>query len=112
VVRGNKKCQCRFSDGLRDRWLDYRVFCNPPFSEKNKWIEKAAYEVEEGDCPLCVMILPNCIDTKIFNEKIHGRYYWEHLPFRISFLDENNKPINGNPSGSIIVYFWKNIVRE
>lgn len=99
-------------DGLSDTWSNERIFCNPPFSQKAEWIKKMHDEVIHCDCPLCVMILPNCIDTKAFNKYIHGTFHWEHLPYRVSFLDENGNKVNGNPSGTIIVYAWKKIERK
>jgi site-specific DNA-methyltransferase (adenine-specific) len=99
-------------DGLKESWCGERVFCNPPFSEKDKWIRKACKEITQGDCPLVVMILPNCIDTRAFNDCIYNQFKWEHLPYRVSFLDEEGKAVPGNPSGTIIVYFWKNIKRK
>ena len=111
----NHKCNNFFDEehsGLDRDWGAARVFCNPPFSEKDKWIKKAYMEVRKGDCPLCVMILPlGCMDTKVFNRYIHRKYYYEHLPFRVSFCDENGKPIQGNPTGSLVIYFWKDITR-
>jgi hypothetical protein len=99
-----------FADGLEASWKNHRVWCNPPFSDKKTWIKKAHDEVL-SDCPLCVMPLPNCIDTIYFNKYIDKKFHWEHLPYRVSFLDENNKPISGNPSGTILVYYWDKIVR-
>ena len=107
----NDKIDRFFADGLREDWNKERVFCNPPFSQKKDWIVKAYKEVSIKKCPLCVMILPNCIDTQSFNHYIHKNFHWEHLPSRVSFWDENNKPISGNPSGTIIVYFWKEIIK-
>lgn len=99
-------------DGLKASWSNVRIFCNPPFSNKKEWIEKADFEVQDNDCPICLMVLPNCIDTKIFNKVIHKRYYWEHLPFRVSFIDPATmKPVNGNDTGTVIIYFKKDIVR-
>lgn len=108
----NKKTYTRMLDGLVCSWRDQRVFCNPPFSTKSQWMKKAHDEVLNGGCHLCVMLLPNCIDTIAFNEYVHGKFYWEHLPHRVSFLDDNGTPIKGNPSGTIIVYFWKKICKE
>jgi len=102
----------RYENGLDGRWIYERVFCNPPFSKKAAWIEKMHDEVINRGCPLCVMILPMCLDTKVFNKYINGVFHWEHLPYRVSFLDENNKPVNGNPSGTIVVYAWKQIERS
>ena len=43
----NHKCEKYFTkeqDGLKQSWAHERVFCNPPYSEIGKWVEKA-YEV-------------------------------------------------------------------
>jgi len=109
AISQNTKLVRFFDDGLSSSWAELRIFCNPPFSNKATWMEKAYDEVLHGGCPLCVMILPNCIDTVAFNQYVHGTFHWEHLPYRVSFLDDSGKPVSGNPSGTIIVYFWKRI---
>lgn len=88
-----------------------RAFCNPPFSQKAEFIEKAHKEVQAGNCPICVMILPlNSMDTKVWHEIIEGRYHYEILKGRISFIDpETKQPRKGNNSGTVIVYFKKRI---
>jgi len=100
-----------FADGLSESWANQRVWCNPPFSQKKLWIKKAHDEALDN-CPVCIMPLPNCIDTIYFNKYIHGVFHWEHLPHRVSFWDEQNKPMSGNPSGTILVYFWKRIRKD
>lgn len=96
--------------GLIDSWKGLRVFCNPPFSEKAKWIEKAHSEVANNNCPVCVMILPsNSVDSAPFHQYIFGRYHYDILEGRISFLDADGKPKTGNNSGTIIVYFMKKL---
>lgn len=35
-------------NGLLESWTGHRVFCNPPFSNKGDWIEKAHSEVVGG----------------------------------------------------------------
>ena len=101
-----------YSDGLFSDWGGQRVFCNPPFSQKALWIKKAHDEVLLKDCPLCVMILPVCLDTIVFNEYIAGKFHWEHIPHRVSFIGDDGRPQQGNPAGTIIVYFWKKIRKE
>lgn len=98
-------------DGLKSSWALYRCFCNPPFSQKEKWIRKADYEVQNNNCPICVMILPlNSMDTKVWHEVIECRYHYEILKGRIAFIDpETKKPKKGNNSGTVIVYFKKRI---
>ena len=98
-------------DGLKENWSTLRCFCNPPFSNKADWIKKADYEVQNNNCPICVMILPlNCMDTKVWHKIIEGKYHYEILKGRIAFIDpETKQPKKGNNSGTVIVYFKKRI---
>ena len=112
ATKEDSKCDVYFNDGLNSSWDSHRVFCNPPFSQKAAWMDKASYEVHLNNCPVCVMILPMCLDTKAFNEFIDRKFYWRHLPYRISFLDEDDQPVKGNVSGTIIVYMLKEIERS
>lgn len=113
----NAKCSENFAhdrgfDGLSESWKNQRVFCNPPFSTKKDWILKAVKEVEKNGCPICVMILPlNCMSIEVFQDEIIDRGYKYHIPKkRIHFLDNKTKlPTSGNNSGTVIVYFMKNI---
>ena len=88
-----------------------RCFCNPPFSQKADFIKKAHDEVLNGNCPICVMVLPlNSMDTKAFHQYIQNKFIYEVLEGRISFIDPaTNKPKSGNNSGTVIVYFKKKI---
>lgn len=106
----NCKCPHGSPDSLNIEWYE-RTFCNPPFSKKAEFIKKADEEVQAGNCPICVMILPlNCMDTKVWHEVIEGKYHYEILKGRIAFIDpETNKPRKGNNSGTVIVYFKKRI---
>jgi phage N-6-adenine-methyltransferase len=102
----------RGMDGLIENWTGRRIFCNPPFSVKNKWIEKAVFEVERNGCHVCVMILPsNSMSAKIWHKHIFPKYLHQVLEGRIQFIDpETGKPAEGgNNSGTTIVYFFKNI---
>ena len=106
----NRKCDISFTDSLTCDWLG-RCFCNPPFSKKAEFIKKAHEQVQNGYCPICVMILPlNSMDTKVWHEIIEGKYHYEVLKGRISFIDPKTKqPKKGNNSGTVIVYFKKRI---
>lgn len=68
-------------------------------------------EVIKNDCHLCVMLLPNCTETKVFKKYIDKVFNWEVLAGRVSFLDENNEVVNGNTSGTVVVYTWKEIIK-
>lgn len=99
-------------DGLTTSWAGHRVFCNPPFSGKDKWIAKAVEEVENNNCPVVVMVLPsNSMDSKPFHKYVFGKYYYEILEGRISFV-KDGKPTSGNNSGTVLIYFWKKPVTK
>lgn len=98
-------------NALERGWALQRCFCNPPFSQKAEFIEKAYKEIMEGNCPICVMILPlNSMDTKAWHKFIEGKFHYEVLEGRIAFIDpETGNPKSGNNSGTVIVYFRKRI---
>ena len=97
-------------DALNENWQG-RCFCNPPFSKKAEFIKKASEEIEKENCHVVVMILPsNCTDCKAFHDYIYKKHHFEILKGRVSFIDpETKKPNSGNNSGTMIVYFKKNI---
>jgi len=101
------------ADALKSSWGGERVFCNPPFSQKAAFIEKAYNEVINGDCPICVMILPsNCQDSQAFQKYIKKNFFYETLAGRVSFIHpETGQQMKGNNSGTTIVYFKKDITR-
>ena len=112
----NAKCDRAFMgdsgyDGLKESWTG-RAWCNPPFSEKEKWIIKAHDEVLNGNCPLCVMILPlNSISRKVFHTHIDGKFHYEILQNRIAFIDpETGESKKGNNTGTVVIYFKNKVV--
>lgn len=113
-------CKCEYGfcydlaiDALQQSWGGKRVFCNPLFSRKKEFIEKADYEVQQGGCPVVVMVLPsNCMDSAVFQRVIKKKYFYEVLSGRIAFIhQETGLPMKGNNSGTVIVYFKKDIER-
>lgn len=100
-------------DALKTSWGKHRVFCNPPFSKKADFIQKAYNEVINGNTPIVVMVLPsNCQDSKAFQKYIKKKFFYETLLGRVSFIHpETKKPMKGNNAGTTIVYFKKDIVR-
>ena len=100
-------------DALTVSWAGHRVFCNPPFSRKAAFIEKAYNEVMNGGCPVVVMVLPsNCHDGKAFQKFIKHNFFYETLSGRVAFIDPaTQKPMKGNNAGTTIVYFKRDITR-
>lgn len=98
-------------DALQTSWGGERVFCNPPFSQKAAFIAKAYDEVINGDCVVVVMVLPsNCTDCRAFHQYIYKKFFYEILSGRVSFMDPaTGRAAKGNNSGTIIIYFKKDI---
>lgn len=93
------------TDGLKTDWNQYeRIFCNPPFSRKFEFLEKAI------DCkPHVFFLLPiEAMTTKKFHQ-IMSRYrggYIMWLPNgRIKFEDGSGG--KSSPAfGSVVLEFW------
>lgn len=92
---GNAKC-ARFytveDDGLQKSWKGEVVWCNPPFSEVDKWIAKAKAEGDAG--AKVVMLLPANTDTRWFHNIVlpfgdirymKGRIRFKHQPHAAPF---------------------------
>lgn len=114
----SENCKCpkgfyhdKGQDALDMNWGGERVFCNPPFSRKSEFIKKAYMEVLLHNCPVVVMVLPlNCMDSVAFQDLVYKYFDFEILRGRISFIDPTTKkPMKGNNSGTVIVYFKKRI---
>lgn len=47
-------------NGLTYSWVGRRVWCNPPYSHLQPWVEKAlgGSLIFRGDCPIAVLLLP------------------------------------------------------
>ena len=61
-----------------------RVFCNPPYSQIDKWVEKAYRETRE-DNTLVVMLIPARTDTRYFHDYIYQRSEIRFVKGRIKF---------------------------
>jgi len=88
------KCEMYYTkeqDGLSQKWGGNRVFCNPPYSEINKWVEKAYRETRE-DNTLVVMLIPARTDTKFFHNYIYGRSEVRFIKGRVHFSGADRAP--------------------
>lgn len=72
-------------DGLRMEWYG-KVFCNPPYSEPQKWILKAIEE--RARCEVIVMLLKSDTGTKWFHDLLLPNADIEFLRDRIRFNGE------------------------
>jgi len=97
----------RGEDGLSRNWGQYDVlYVNPPFSEKNEWIEKAVSEMENIE--LIVLLTPDSTDVQSW---WHGQIVpnADHIWFsngRISYIDPDTGEEAGSPTfGTALSFF-------
>jgi phage N-6-adenine-methyltransferase len=81
----------RANSGLLASWECERVFCNPPFSRLDAWLEKAWQEMTRGHCELVVMLLPaNRTEQNWWQEWVEpyrdDRGQWNGVRLRVRFL--------------------------
>lgn len=99
----NYKCEKHFTladDGLSKNWEGYRVFCNPPYSDISKWVEKAFREGHK-DNTIVVMLIPARTDTKYFHDYILYRSEIRFVKGRLKFGEGKNSA----PFPSMVVIF-------
>ena len=90
-------------DGLTTEW-GTSTFCNPPYSNVAKWVEKAHNEWKKGKK---VVILINAItDTKAFHEFIYGKAELRFIKGRVKFINPDSPDkVAPSPKPSMLVIF-------
>lgn len=99
----NRKCDMYYTkkdDGLTKNWGGYTVFCNPPYSQIAKWVEKC-YREGCKDKTTVVMLIPSRTDTRYFHDYILNRAEIRFIKGRLKFSDSKT----GAPFPSMIVIF-------
>jgi phage N-6-adenine-methyltransferase len=100
----NHKCDSYFTErknGLKQPWAPNVCWMNPPYSEWQKWVEKAYVESCAG--AIVVALLPARTDTRAFHEWI-----WNECNVEIRFVRGRVKFVgaeHGAPFPSMIVIF-------
>lgn len=91
-------------DGLKEKWGDV-TWCNPPFNECKKWIEKAYCEHLRG-CNIA-MLLPVRTETKYWHDYIlHNEYVdINFLRKGYRFLNNKNEKMGVFKNALALVYF-------
>lgn len=88
----NKVCE-RFFDkdknGLEQSWNSSFVWCNPPYSQKIEWIEKATLEANNG--ARVIMLLPAFTETFFFREMKSKSQWLLFLNGRLVFNEHKQK---------------------
>lgn len=93
------------NSALNQEWYG-KVWCNPPFSMKNEFIEKAREEVNKGNCEV-YMLLPMRMETIAVHKHIMN-YAHLYIPNgRISFETPEGKTLGTPQFASVIVKMTK-----
>lgn len=99
----NHKCEMYYTakeNGLVQNWGRQIVFCNPPYSQIGKWVEKA-YRESQQDCTIVVLLIPSRTDTRYFHDFIYQRSEIRFIKGRLKFGESKNSA----PFPSMIVIF-------
>jgi len=99
----NHKCPEYFTkeqDGLSKNWGGKRIWCNPPYSQIEKWVEKAFRETRT-DRTIVVMLIPSRTDTRYFHNYIYQRSEIRFVKGRLKFGDGKGSA----PFPSMIIIF-------
>jgi len=62
---------CAAMDGLLQPWECEAAYVNPPYGRRMpQWIQKAAFEIDQGNAKRIVMLIPSRTDTKAWQTYI------------------------------------------
>jgi len=99
-------------DGLKQPWMPFN-WCNPPHSDPEPWVQRAALLAQVATCTT-VMLLPPATSTGWFHQ-----YIWDEINRRpranvdihfrrgrISFLRWDGQPGKSPRHDNMIVTFW------
>jgi phage N-6-adenine-methyltransferase len=111
----NAKCERYFTpaqDGLKRSWAGERVWCNPPYSNIEPWVEKA----NTSNAAIVVMLLPanrteqGWWQRQVEPPRIRGAIRVEFLPGRLRFIKYGHDRVEPNqrpPFGCCLLIWGK-----
>ena len=94
------------SNGLLFNWEDFRVFVNPPYSNKNveAWCKKCYDEKDLAE--LIVLLIPlSKGSTNYFHKYVYPYAEIRLLKGRLKFIPLNRQKQSSNPMGSMLCIF-------
>ena len=103
ATASNHKCKAFYTmedNGLEQNWGGKHVFCNSPYSNISKWVEKAYHEGQK-DNTVVVLLIPSRTDTKWFHNFVYHKSEIRFIKGRLKFGSENNSA----PFPSMVVIF-------
>jgi site-specific DNA-methyltransferase (adenine-specific) len=91
-------------NGLTSDWMQYN-WCNPPFNECKKWVEKAYKEQQKG--ANIALLIPVRTETAYFHDYIlfNPNVHIEWLRKGYCFLDKDNNPMGVFKNALGLFYF-------
>ena len=100
-------------DGLEQEWFG-NVFLNPPFSNKERWLEKTLQETNSGNADLVVTVLPVDTSTRWFHNYVTDAICHSFIgPGRQDFDRRGKATGSGNPSFAVmVVVFGDRVPKE
>lgn len=99
-------------DGLSIDWPAF-VFCNPPYSQIQKWVDKAIDERDRYDDQEIVLLLPNWTDRKWFHDLDQAGFRFEFTRGRLKFGDpRTGLPGKYSPRFGSVYAVYENGVSE
>lgn len=97
------------TDGLKQDWKKYkRIWINPPFTKKQKFLEKAVETWKQTQAEIYILFPIEFMTTKSFHEITKGVYFHIFLPNgRIKFESGLGKKSSSPAFGSVVLTFNK-----
>lgn len=112
----NKKCNRYWTiahDGLKQPWAGERVYCNPPYSDIEPWVQKAW---KERGAEIIVMLLPAnrteqrwwMYGIEQYRDRAGSVLTTEFLPGRLRFLKPGQETVGPNerPPFGCMLCIW------
>lgn len=111
ATQDNTLCNFWWDDGLGARWWG-NIFCNPPYSQMKRWVEKAYEEIYlVGRAQTAVLLVAARTDTRAWWDHIrHGEVRF--LPGRLKFEAPDGSQKFSAPFPSAVVVFQKNLAAK
>lgn len=98
------------SDGLTQSWGSRVAFVNPPFSQKERWIEKAIFEAKRG--ATVGLVLEAMTDSALFQKVIVPNASVYLLSPRVRFIDPQCGDLADSPMrGHVFAVFTTTDIR-
>ena len=90
-------------DGLEIDWVG-NIYVNPPYSQVEKWLEKAHKELKKQAKTIVFLTFANT-DTKWFHDHVLGKAEIRFIKGRLKFLNKQGERESSAMRPSILIIF-------